>query len=244
MRSEKKYPYIGKLLSSVDMIAMFTSENTATPLTSNFDDTEVGKWDSDWYDKHYTNITHKHLQNTWGVVESKEHAEFIVELAELHEFKLLTVPYEKYPCWFGFDGDEIYIVDNYHCVSTGNEKQITIPLPPKLNSPEVPDSSDIKNCRSELVDLEAWPRLGDPVTVYGQQGEVILPADKNGFYIINSDGLYLAAKIEEITKPKSKEDLLIEELQTKLCENNYVDNYTLANDIVNGMIEGLRYETK
>ena len=31
--------------------------------------------------------TKESLQNTWGVVESKEHAEFIVELAELHGFE-------------------------------------------------------------------------------------------------------------------------------------------------------------
>lgn len=190
--------------------------------------------------------TKETLQNTWGIVESKEHAEFIVELAELHGAKLIKGYSEGR--YFNFYREEgrlsLAFWDKVSSCTSLGEKQITIPLPPKPNYPEIQDSSEQANCRSAFVDLETWPQVDDKVTVYGQQGDVILPADKNGFYIINADGLYLAAKAKDITKPKSKEDLLIEELQTKLCENNHVDNYTLANDIVNGMIEGLVYEPK
>lgn len=47
---------------------------------------------------------------------------------------------------------------------------------------------------------------------------------------------------ECIKQPKSKEDLLIEELQAKLIKNNAVDNWILAANIISGDIEGLIYK--
>ncbi len=201
--------------------------------------------------KKFTNET---LKNTWGVVESKEHAEFIAKLAELHGFEACYQ--EEYKGWFSFDEDELYFFDTERLASSLDAKQITIPLPPK------DDKQDSNEQKPNPTDLpkhfdcvcnkcggkcciggcdKTWPQVGDPVTVFGQQGVIALPADDNGVYIVESNGRYFVPKLEDMTKPKSKEDLLIEELQVKLCENNYVDNYTLANDIVNGMIEGLVY---
>ena len=322
MDSEIKYPYIGEGDIS-GAVMLFTGIGEAITIDrgqSNHKDKETGL--SECF---FKNITHEYLSNTWGVVESKEHAEFIIELAELHGFELHN-DFSVGVTHFVISNGEVVLT---YCTPAIGEyhKKITIPLPPKtevsagdltpeeefelhqnqavqaLNSDYYEHNNvdgTIKiNCRSKFVDIETWPNLGDPVTVYGQQGDVILPADKNGFYIINADGLYLAAKekgiteceeiesedtwpqvgdevcwsnghrkgelkcihdgwawvkvdeddfasikTDKLTKPKSKEDLLIEELQAKLCENNYVDNYTLANDIVNGMIEGLIYESK
>ncbi len=74
------------------------------------------------------------------------------------------------------------------------------------------------------------------------EGAVKLLGDKLGHYLVDIGGVYNTFKVEELKKPKSKQELLIEELQTKLCDNNAVDNYILACDIINGEIEGLSYE--
>ncbi len=99
----------------------------------------------------------------------------------------------------------------------------------------------IKNNVAKPSTYKTWPQVGDPVTVFGQQGVLVLPADANGMYVVESNGRYFIPKLSDITKPKSKQDLLIEELQAKLVNNNAVDNYILACDIINGDIEGLIY---
>ncbi len=94
---------------------------------------------------------------------------------------------------------------------------------------------------NEIENQKPWPQVGDHVTVFGQQGVLVLPADANGMYVVESNGRYFIPKLSDITKPKSKKDLLIEELQAKLVNNNAVDNYILACDIINGDIDGLIY---
>ena len=54
---------------------------------------------------------------------------------------------------------------------------------------------------------------------------------------------YTTVYISSLKKPKTKEDILTEELQTKLCNNGHIDNFTLASDIINGMIPGLSYNS-
>jgi len=90
----------------------------------------------------YTNITHEYLSNTWGVVESKEHAKFIIELAELHGFGVWNS--HKIDCGESIEMFFFCPVDNalqlYHNDISSSmikgEKQITIPLPPKAELPE------------------------------------------------------------------------------------------------------------
>lgn len=276
MNDEIKYPAILRSTTSKEQVVMAFSN----VLVRHMEGLCAGNIVKDYNTKNTIDITHEYLSNTWGVVESKEHAEFIIELAELHGFDAGSYN-EDYDTYFYISDDYFYISDDYigFCVSfevanSRGERQITIPLPPKAESKLVEtkvrfsDLSDEEkklviedsvneefelhqkkavqnaNCRCEFVDLETWPQVGDPVTVFGQQGDLVLPADANGMYVVESNGRYFIPKLSDMTKPKSKEDLLIEELQIKLCENNYVDNYTLANDIVNGMIEGLIYESK
>ena len=104
----------------------------------------------------------------------------------------------------------------------------------KANYSDKPNSSDVTTA-------DEWPKIGDKVTVFGQQGVIALPADKHGVFIVEANRGYLAPQLRDLSKPKSKEDLLIEELQTKLVNNNAVDSYILACDIVNGDIDGLVY---
>lgn len=179
--------------------------------------------------------TKEDLMNTWGVVESKEHAEYIVELAASHGFEL-TDGSDTCGEFFSFDGGSICFVclesiANQHC------KQVTIPLPPKEKE---------------------WPQVGDEVLICdkvnllelsrfnGEKCEV-LGICSNG----NDKVLTVKAKHQGVAafnmgdwikKPKSKQDLLIEELHQKLLANNCSDEYLLACDIVQGKIGGLSYE--
>lgn len=89
---------------------------------------------------------------------------------------------------------------------------------------------------------DEWPQVGDGITYQGVTCEVELPADKSGHIVIVKDGNYCNPHVDDVKKPKSKEDLLIEELQTKLIENNALDTWMLAANIVNGDIEGLSYK--
>lgn len=82
----------------------------------------------------WENITREYLTNTYGKVESREHAEFIAELAEgcgftlnarCNEGNFFYVATKKY----GFDSKDF-------CMD-GDAKQITIPLPPNnTNTPQ------------------------------------------------------------------------------------------------------------
>ena len=120
-----------------------------------------------------------------------------------------------------------------------------------MNSEKLTQSEDFELHQKQAVhelnsngdnDRDEWPQVGDQVTVFGQQGVLVLPADANGMYVVESNGRYFIPKLSDMTKPKSKQDLLIEELQSKLVNNNAVDNYILACDIINGDIDGLIYQ--
>ena len=212
--------------------AIYRSEDKSIYLYSDKDNYYCftrGFWDkSEEMDNHEsdTNITHEYLQNTWGVVESKEHAEFIIELAELHGFEFNSNGSPG--SFFTINNNALYFYSFEVSIKrvSSDRKQITIPLPPK-----------------EVEAVDEWPKLGGKAVLGGCA--VIVNGLHNDLawcsYMENNECI-ITTKISNLSKPKSKQDLLIEELQTKLCNNNAVDNYILACDIINGEIEGLSYE--
>ncbi len=214
----KKYPYIGEWKEH-GLVVLFTGAGEGYGMK------DLYGFDEGFSEGEYTNITREYLQNTCGVVESKEHAEFIARMA-LNEGILFTTGLnENYPCWFAFD-EELYFFKSKEYASDSNRKQITIPLQPKSKewSPEVGD---------EVVAVHPCNKL---------EGKLLALTNK---YAIISQGLeeqHLHLSSWSFEKPKTAQELKIEELQTKLCENNAVDNYILACDIVMGNIEGLSYE--
>lgn len=105
---------------------------------------------------------------------------------------------------------------------------------------------------------EEWPKIGDEVLVCADSKRLIEIKGKkvkligkcthsDGATILTVEhrglGVFAVASGPWIKKPKSKEDLLIEELQAKLLDNNAVDTWMLAANIVNGDIEGLSYDS-
>jgi len=199
--------------------------------------------------RRYVDITHKYLSNTWGIVESKEHAEFIVELAEFHGFEFLKCGIVN-KAFFQI-GDNSFALLKREPVHKGSCKQITIPLPPKAKEwvPEVGDEVYVtkkvldNNSMQEAAELisETYCKLISKFT-HNEVEFCVLKNDNSAYTSLILD-LCLSDKTIVKLKPKSKQGLLIEELQTKLCNNNAVDNYILACDIINGEIEGLSYES-
>ena len=156
------------------------------------------------------NYTEEFLANTYGEVKSKEHAEFIVKLAEANGFEIGQVD----------DNPKSFMIyDNVICthrlshnqLSNGfNRKQITIPLPPKCES------------------VDEWPKVGDKVLIsddvqihesYGFKGKtckVIGICESEGKKVLTLEheslGLVAFNMGEWIKKPKTPEQELRDEL--------------------------------
>jgi len=121
------------------------------------------------------NITPEYLANTYGKVESKEHAEFIVDLGDINNLSSRTGYTEEHPSWFCFnDDDELFFFDNESDANDNGEKLITIPLPPKqiqtaTSEEEFEMQQIMKNNGDNLVlgcedsKCEEWPCVGDEV---------------------------------------------------------------------------------
>lgn len=165
--------------------------------------------------------TKEYLMNTWGVVESKEHAEYVVALAELHGFELFN-EFDAGITHFAINKGEVIFTYGAPSVSD-HDKQITIPLPPKEKE---------------------WPQVGDEaLTISDCVVDVLAVNGEIAWVKYRGDAEHYATPlISDLKKPKSKQDLLIEELHQKLLANNCSDEYLLACDIVQGKIEGLSYE--
>ena len=212
-----KYPYIGQRYNAI-VLFYAAGKGLLIDNALGFDGDSKAGDEVRLYDG--TNITQEYLSNTWGVVESKEHAEFIIELCEVNGIEVFN-GFDIGITHFAIVKNEVVFTYGKPSVSE-HDKQITIPSPPKAK--------------------EWTPEIGDEVEYRGAKFKVLMTADKSGHIVVDDNGNYINPHIEDIKKPKSKQDLLIEELQTKLCNNNAVDNYILACDIINGEIEGLSYE--
>jgi hypothetical protein len=103
---------------------------------SNFFSPERDRWEEDCdNDDHKTdvNITAEYLTNTYGRVESKEHAEFIVKLAEVNGFKYVDEWKEGMFFCICNDMEKGIILRFFRetLAKSYGEKLIAIPLPPK-----------------------------------------------------------------------------------------------------------------
>lgn len=213
-----------------------------------------GQYTARWSTFNAINITREYLQNTYGEVVSPEHAEFIIELAKSAGFELNTGTNEDYPCWFAFD-DELYFFDSKAYASDNSRKQIKIPLPPKVESKKWnPDFYDLpkhfdcvcnkcggKCCTGQCDKQESsdWPQIGDEVQTSDGVGIVELLPDTKGYYVVSVGGEYYQYQIDELSKPKTPEDELRDDivwLTIKHMENKSypIENnaYFLFNDLM------------
>lgn len=195
--------------------------------------------------------TKEELQNTYGEVQSLEHAEHIAELCESNGIELFN-NYDEGITHFVINRGEVIFTYGEPAISC-HDKKITIPLPPKEIGNEALSSDEETEIKSRAMASELnsqsnddeWPKIGDEV--YWSNGcykGVVKARHWNDLWVMESDGEFSTLYIDDVSKPKTPEDLLIEELQTKLVKNNAVDNWMLAANIISGDIEGLTYTSK
>ncbi len=218
-----KYPHIGKSTVS-GRVVLFASPSTGVVVSGSYLALGIGKLETSIDETYFKNITLEYLSNTWGVVESKEHAEFIVELAELHGFELSCMS-NKTGKFFAFDSGSIVFIDLESIAKSGC-KQITIPLPPK-------------SVKSE------WPQVGNEVEVRHDSGQVLkgeLLAITSEYAIIQQLGheqhLYLSAW--KFSKPKTPEEELRDELMlmaTQAMRNSDFDTDHNCYYLISGLMK-------
>jgi hypothetical protein len=154
-----RYPYIGQCYSAM---ILFYAEGKGLVLDDALGldgNTKVG----DKVTLHGgTDITHEYLQNTYGEVQSPEHAELIIELAENAGFELMENGASNKN--FFHIGERIFAMLINEPTFKGDCKQITIPLPPKADKQELSEAPpESFNCSCTIVDIE-WPKIGDEVS--------------------------------------------------------------------------------
>lgn len=192
------------------------------------------------------NITVEYLANTYGEVRSKEHAEFIVKLAEVNGFKLkgyarnsgyfYTWRLDDGSLFFSFCKDEKVAMDD-------DEKLITIPLPPK----EKPMVSQ-KECPAvgDEVLIDSTEHLSELENFNGEKCKVIGICEHKGKNIltISHKSLGVAALImgEWIKKPPTPEKELESKLSALMNSDSCGSCGDIAKAIINGEIEGLEYK--
>lgn len=228
-----KYPYIGKLKENNEGLVLFVSAGFGAQLNSKgcgWCEEEIGIYSTsdDWDEREFTNITREYLANTYGEVKSKEHADFIVKLAEGAGFEVgLYCQDDK---WFCFSENFLFFYTKESRASGAKEKLITIPLPPKEPEPK------------------EWPQVGDEVFCEHPSGQTqtgeLLALTKE-YAIIQREGYeqHLYLKSWELSKPPTPE----EELESKIdkylkveLSSPLIRNLTRA--IINGEIKGLSYK--
>ena len=222
-----KYPYIARNESSVEMLVF--SESKAIILS------EINKGIlhdvHPAFSRNYKNITREYLANTYGKVESKEHAEFIVDLCKVNGVDFLD-DYKGGVMWFNCKCGLLDFYIDKNTASNDGEKLITIPLPPKqiqtaTSEEEFEMQQIMKNNGDNLVlgceDSKCeWPQIGDLVQANFGKGIVKSLADKNGILSVMTDrGFNLLANMSDIKKPKTPAEELRDDLIELYCTAGY-----------------------
>lgn len=196
-----KYPYIGKFNEACGRTVLFYKDKCGTVLDGSGLLHGEGDYCSSWFEEEAKNITAEYLANTYGEVKSKEHAEFIVKLAEVNGFQIFGLVNVKSAKSFKFKGGHLLIFA-HEIKDTDGLKQITIPLPPE--------------CESD----DEWPKVGDDVQTSDGVGTVKLLPDSKGYYVISIKDEYYQYQFDELSKPKTPEQELREFLHLLWRENN------------------------
>ena len=102
-----KYPYIGKCEEN-ELTVIFSDNGSGTTIDKGESDIAInGKFECGFNEREFKNITAEYLANTYGEVKSKEHAEFIVKLAEVNKIQAVN-PWREgllFCFYYNSDGD-------------------------------------------------------------------------------------------------------------------------------------------
>jgi len=179
-----------------------------------------------WDNRSFKNITGEYLANTYGKVESKEHAEFIIDLCKVNGIDFLD-DYEGGVMWFNCKCGLLDFYIDKNTASNDGEKLITIPLPPKqiqtsTSEEEFEMQQIMKNNGDNLVlgcedsKCEEWPCVGDDVK-YGNCKWKVIAKYKHMLMLVTLDDCgFVLAEIKEVKKPKTPAEELREWLQERI----------------------------
>ena len=152
----------------------------------------------------FKNITREYLTNTYGKVESKEHAEFIIELAEVNDIEACASWCRD--SFFNFytdtSGDIHLDFFRGDTAKSDGEKLITIPMPPK-----------------EVEAVGEWPKVDSEFQHReSKQKGVILCVNDNFAWCKYPCMNPITVKIKDIEKPKTPEEELCDEFEADFKE--------------------------
>lgn len=209
-----KYPYIGKW-EYINTTVIFTDENAGIEIGGEM------SFRDDWTEINYKNITTEYLANTYGEVESKEHAEFIVKLSGGDSSSIGNSWNQSLKC-FVIDSDGMVSFGNrvYYQEKVG-KRLITIPLPPESNTNTPEEDFEMtqvaKNNGDNLIfggddKCKEWPCVNDEVLTSDGKGVVRLLSDSKGYYVVSINDEYYQYQLYQLEKPKTPEQELRDEL--------------------------------
>ena len=138
-----------------------------------------------WIESAFKNITAEYLANTYGKVESKEHAEFIDELCEVNGIEVDS--WDGREGYFSIDDRGLYFWFEEEGAMEYGGKQITIPLPQESEMSHYDDEREqaeiqhrmktgtLKENGDNLMfggddKCKEWPCVGDEVIVSSAVG--------------------------------------------------------------------------
>lgn len=152
----------------------------------------------------WENITTEYLANTYGEVKSKGHAEFIVKLSGGDSSSIGNSWSQSLKCFvIDSDGKVSFGSRVYYQEKVG-KREITIPLP------------------SECESVDEWPKVGDEVQTSDGVGTVKLLPDSKGYYVISIKDEYYQYQLDELSKIKTPEQELRDELVEFIDRNDSV----------------------
>lgn len=213
-----KYPYIG-YWEATELTVLFVANREG------FEIEEDGSYSCEWSEHEYTNITRDYLQNTYGQVQSPEHAEFIAKLCESNGIELFN-NYDEGITQFAINRGELIFTYIKPAISD-HDKQITIPLPPKQIQTATPEeefeiTQIMKNAGDNLVlgcedsKCDEWPQVNSEVQTSVGAGTIRLMPDKLGHFIVEIDGVFCSMNIEQLSKPKTPEEELRDDIKQEV----------------------------
>lgn len=228
-----KYPYIGKNSSLCGdfSIAIFYGEKRGALLENTIDEIPLHERILDFNEREFKNITAEYLANTYGKVESKEHADFIVKLAESAGFTN-RLDYKGESCFFNFYNEGIldFWIDEFSACALG-EKKITIPLPPK---------------GKPMESQKEWPQVGDKALTDSREVVEVVAIDNDVACVKHSfcetKYSYLSMRIKMLSKVPTPEEELESKLSALMSSDSCNSCGDIAKAIINGEIEGLEYK--
>lgn len=231
------YPYIGKFVGHTGHgIVLFAGEGEACYLDGDFETSEKYVFRDDYFECEFTNITREYLANTYGEVKSKEHAEFIVKLAEGANFNsaYTRTGFENAKSFMFYENSntlEIYENKHTDLVNFAGKKLITIPLPPKEHEAEGISQLERKPYQcgglwkppiAEAIkepEPKEWPQVGDEVlTASKRKAKLIATHDYHAwvkYYEEDNTFSLGTVTIATLSKPLTPE----EELKIKLKDD-------------------------